>query len=141
MEKQKLISALILIGGIIELGLGILHFTWPFNLLELPDFVNIVAPIKDLIILASISVGLCMVVFAFLSFYFSRRVQLAEKNLLIFCYTQCILWIVRVIFELTVPVTVPMFIFNKPSSLILVGLISLVIIYSISIILFKKIKG
>ena len=141
MDANKLSRVLIIAGGFVELLIAGLHFIWPFNFIQLPDFENVTNPIKDFIMLASLAIGLCMTVFACLSFYFSKKVVSGEKNVMIFSLSQVILWIFRLIFELIYPVRVPLYSIEQPSVIIIFGVIIIIVIYLFPIFLLRKINN
>lgn len=138
MDIKKLSSILLVAGGFIELIIAILHFIWPFNFIQLPDFNNVTSSIQDFILLASLAIGLCMTIFAHLSFYFSKRIMHGEKSALIFALSQGILWIFRLIFELLLPVRVPLYSIENPSNIIMIGVIFIILIYLIPVFLLRR---
>jgi hypothetical protein len=139
MNIKKLSSFLLVTGGFIELVIAILHFIWPFNFIQLPDFNNVTSSIRDFILLASLAIGLCMTIFAYLSFYFSKRIMFGEKSALIFSLSQGILWIFRLIFEILLPVRVPLYSIGSPSDIIIIGVIFIILIYLIPVFLLRRI--
>lgn len=138
MDVKKLSGILLLAGGFIELIIAVLHFIWPFNFIQLPDFKSVTSSIKDFILLASLAIGLCMTIFASLSFYFSKRIRLGEKSALIFAFSQGVLWIFRLIFEILLPVRVPLYSIENPSIIIIIGVIFIVLIYLTPLFLLKS---
>ena len=141
MDANKLSRVLIIAGGFVELLIAGLHFIWPFNFIQLPDFENVTNPIKDFIMLASLAIGLCITVFACLSFYFSKKVVSGEKSVMIFSLSQVILWVFRLIFELIYPVRVPLYSIEQPSVIIIFGVIIIILIYLFPIFLLRKINN
>jgi hypothetical protein len=63
MNARRFSGILIFIGGLMELAVGVLHFTWPFSILQLSNLQNIESPIRDLLLLTALAVGLCLSVF------------------------------------------------------------------------------
>ena len=138
MDRNKLSKALIIAGGFIELIVAILHFIWPSCLMQLRDFENITISIKDFIILASLAIGLCLAVFAYLSFYFSKRIVHGDKSAIIFSLSQVFLWIFRLIFELLYPVRLPLYSIENPSNIIIIGIIIIILVYLIPVFLIRR---
>jgi hypothetical protein len=138
MDIKKISIYLLVTGGFIELVIAIMHFIWPFNFIQLPDFDNVSVPIKDFILLASLAIGLCMTIFACLSFYFAKRVVYGEKSAMIFSLTQAILWIFRLIFEILLPVRVPLYSIKNPSGIIIIGVTFIILIYLVPAVLIRK---
>lgn len=140
MDANKLSKTLLIVGGFLELLIAVLHFIWPFNFIQLSDFDNVTAPIKDFIMLATLAIGLCMTIFACLSFYFSKRIVSGDRSVMIFSLSQGILWIFRLIFELIYPVRVPLYSIVNPSNIIIVGVVVIVMIYLTPVFLLRKMK-
>jgi hypothetical protein len=138
MNSRKLSGILIFTGGLFELAVGILHFTWPFSFLQLPNFQGIESSIRVLLLLSALAVGLCLSVFAILSFYFSKQVKTEIKTPRIFCISQSILWIIRLIFEILLPVRVSIYFIDNPSHLIIGGAIVIILVYLLPVVLLKK---
>jgi hypothetical protein len=138
MDLKKLSSLLIFTGGLIELVIGILHFTWPFSFLELQIFQGVDKSISTLLLLAVLSVGLCLIVFACLSFYFSKQANIVTKNAWVFSITQSILWSIRLILEILLPVRISLYFIHSPSNVIVGGAIILILVYLLPVILLKK---
>ncbi len=141
MDIKKLSSILLIIGGCFELLIAILHFIWPFDFIQLPDFNNVKSSIKDFILLASLAIGLCMTIFAFLSFYFSKRIIFGERSAFIFCFSQGILWIFRLIFEILLPVKVPLYFIENPSNIIIIGVIPIILIYLTPVFILRNLNN
>lgn len=139
MKIKRLSSILLATGGFVELIIAILHFIWPFNFIQLSDFNNVTSSIKDFILLASLAIGLCMTIFAYLSFHFSKRIITGERSALIFSLSQVILWIFRLIFEILLPVRVPLYSIENPSNIIIIGVIFIILIYMIPVFLLRRI--
>ena len=138
MSKSKLIKRLLIAGGIFEILIAVLHFLWPFNLINSPDFTNISDNIKNLMLLESLAIGLCLFIFGLLAFYFASQVYNTTKNVRIFCLSQVVLWIARLIFELFLPVKVSMYFINNPTTLILIGIPIIILLFFIPILLLKN---
>jgi hypothetical protein len=79
-----------------------------------------------------------MTIFAYLSFYFSKRIMFGEKSALIFSLSQVILWTFRLIFEILFPVKVPLYSIKNPSDIIIVGVILIILIYLTPVFLLRK---
>jgi hypothetical protein len=138
MNARKLSGILISTGGLLELAIGILHFTWPFSFLQLPNFQGIESSIRDLLLLTALAVGLCLSVFGILSFYFSKQVKTEIKTVRIFCISQSTMWVIRLIFEILLPVRVSIYCIDNPSNIIIGGAIVLILVYLFPVIFLRK---
>ena len=107
------------IGGIIEILIAIFHFVWPVKLINTGEFSGLSGDYSDLVILSSLSIGLCLFIFGILSIYFSRRLLKEEKTALVYSTSQAVLWGVRGIFEAIFPVSVPIYFMENPTIYIL----------------------
>jgi hypothetical protein len=134
MNVRRLSGILIFLGGLMELAVGILHFTWPFSFLQLPSFQGLDSSIRDLLLLTALAVGLCLSIFAFLSFYFAKQVKTETKNTQIFCISQSVLWIIRLIFEILLPVNLSIYFIENPSTIIIGGAIVIILAYLIPVL-------
>jgi len=107
------------IGGIIELLIAVLHFIWPFELIETGEYAMLSGQYRDLLFLSSISIGLCLCIFGILSIYFSRKLMNGEKSALVYGTSQAILWGGRSVGELLFPVSIPMYFIQNPTIFVL----------------------
>jgi len=119
MKARKLACRLLCIGGIIELAIAGLHFLWPFDLVETGEYAVLTGQYRDLLLLSSLAIGLCLLVFGALSIYFSRRLFTGEKSALIYSTSQAILWGGRATGELIFPVSVPIYFIENPTIFVL----------------------
>jgi hypothetical protein len=88
--------------------------------------------------LASLALGLCMTIFAYLSFYFIKRIATESKTVIVFLLSQFILWTCRLILEFIFPVKVSLFSIENPSNIVVVGVIVIILIYLIPIFSLKR---
>jgi ABC-type cobalamin transport system permease subunit len=108
-----------LIGGLVEILLGIIHFIWPFQLIKTGEFTNLSSDYMNLLFLCSLSIGLCLSAFGLLSIYFSKKILFYERSAWIYGISQGLIWEIRAIFELILPVKIPLLFISNPTILIL----------------------
>lgn len=137
MKPKRLASRLMFLGGIIELLIAVLHFIWPFELVETSEYAGLTGQYRDLLFLSSISIGLCLCIFGILSIYFSRSSMIGEKPALIYGVTQAILWGGRTIGELLFPVSVAMYLIENPTMFVLPLSILLSLLFLTPLIVLK----
>jgi len=137
MKLKQLAYRLMCIGGIIEILIALLHFVWPFDLLQTGEYACLSEQNSDLLLLSSISIGLCLLVFGILSVYFSRRLRTGERSALIYSVSQAILWGIRAIFEVFLPVKVPMYVIHNPTVYVLPLSLLLSLVFLIPLFLWK----
>ncbi|WP_428739060.1 hypothetical protein [Sulfurimonas sp.] len=137
MEKQiNLTKKILLVAGIIEIVVGLLHFAMPsfayqskgFSLLQ-PDEISFVT-------LVIFAVGILLVAFGSLTMLLSQKVKSTIEVLYYYVLIQTVLWIGRVVLELLYPVNLRMFYIEPFTLVVLPGLI---IELSLFIVLVKKI--
>lgn len=125
-------------GGIIEIAIAIFHFVWPFELIRAGLFSGLSGDFRDILILASISIGLCLLVFGALSIYYSKKLVGGHKAAWVYGISQGILWEVRAIFELMFPVKLPIFCISNPTVFILPLAVLLGLIFLAPLLMFKR---
>lgn len=119
MDKKQLASRLMMIGGLVEIFLGILHFIWPFQLIKTGEFAHLSADYINLLFLSSLSIALCLSVFGLLSIYFSKRLLFNERSAWVYGMVQGLIWEMRTLFELILPVKIPLLFISNPTIAIL----------------------
>ena len=135
---MKTAKKLIIAGGVIELLIALMHFTWPFELIQDIVFAELANNGKDLMLLSSLAVGLCLTVFGSLSIYFALNISEAAKYVKVYSLSQAFLWLFRFIFEIFLPVRFSIYFINNPSNIILAGAFVLILLYVFPVVLIKK---
>jgi hypothetical protein len=138
MDKKRLASRLVLAGGVVEILIALLHFVWPFQLIETGEFSLLSTDYKNLMFLSSISIGLCLAVFGVLSIRFSKKLLIGEHSAWVYGISQGILWEVRTVFELIFPVKIPLLCISKPTVFVLPLTFLLGLLFLIPLLVFRK---
>ena len=138
MNKAQLTSKCLFAGGVAELVVAVLHFVMPLPFSTTGEFAQLSENYWSFVILATIAIGLCMVVFGILSIYFSRKLLEGEKSAWVFGLSQGLLWLGRTLFELILPVKIPLFFLSNPTVLILPLCILLTLLFLVPIIVFRE---
>lgn len=139
--RHNKIDLCILAGGFLELLIGTLHIFWPLTLLQTIEFQALPVNIQKFMQLLCWAVGICLITFAFLSFYCSRHTSSYPNLVKVFCLTQTALWTIRLIFELILPVRIALYGIQKPYLFILPGVAIIISLYLTPVILLRKLKG
>ena len=105
-------------GGIVEILIAGIHFVWPFELIKFGEFSFLSTKYQELLILSSISIGLCLFIFGMLAIYFSTKLKEGSEVAWLYGITQGILWLARAGFELIYPVKMPMYCIENPTNLV-----------------------
>jgi hypothetical protein len=135
-NKKHWASQLMFMGGIAELVIALLHFLMPLQLVH-TEIGRLSDDYRSFVLLGVIAIGLCLAIFGALSIYFSRRLLLGEEGAWIFGLSQGILWMGRTVFELVLPVRIPLFIFPNPTTLILPLALSLALLFLTPLLIFR----
>ena len=116
-------KTLILIAGIIEVLVGLLHFFMPLFFDKSESFSRLPMVEMDYLLLVTYAVGILLVSFGATTILFARRHKALHEILYLYLMIQTILWTVRVILELLYPVGLEMFTLKPFTSIVLPGLI------------------
>ena len=138
MLLKKLIYISLFTRGLLELLTGVIHFVWPYNLMHTIQFVTLPENIREFLLLASLAIGLCLIVFAALSFYFSGKLFTENRAAWFFCLSQVFVWLIRLILEIIYPVRVSIYFIEKPGTLVLILIVLMIVIYLIPALFLKK---
>lgn len=138
MNKKQLTSRAMFIGGVIEIIIGILHFVWPFQFSEPGGFADVSSDYGSAVFLCVICIGLCQIVFGMLSIYYSAKLLNGEGTAWIYGISQGILWEVRTVFELLLPVRIPFFFLSNPTIFVLPLCFLLGLLFLVPLLTFKN---
>ncbi|HNW51447.1 MAG TPA: hypothetical protein PKH79_10215 [Prolixibacteraceae bacterium] len=138
MNNKKSIRYFLLAGCALEIILGLLHCFWPFNLLQVKEFKNVPTAVSDLVLLAALTISLCMLAFAFLSFYYSKQINSNTQGVRMFCLLQGIFWALRLAVQFILPIQLPLYFIDDPNNLIISGLILTMLVFWIPVFLLRE---
>lgn len=124
-------------GGIVEILIAVLHFVWPFELIRFGEFSFLSTKYQELLILSSISIGLCLFIFGMLAIYFSIKLKEGSEAAWLFGITQGLLWLARAGFELIYPVKLPMYCIENPTVLVFPMALLLGLIFIVPLLIFR----
>ena len=136
--KKKIASILMIVGGIIEILIAVLHFVWPYELIRYEEFSFLSPKYQELLILSSISIGLCLFIFGTLSVYFSTKLKDRSESAWLFGVSQGILWIARAVFELIYPVKIPIYFIANPTVYVFPLAVFLGLIFLVPLLIFRR---
>lgn len=137
MKRTGLVKTVFIVGGIVELLIAIQHFTWPFQLVAYGEYAMLSQPYNDLLLLLAQTVGLLILAFSLLTFYFSHLITAIPKTVRVFGYMKGFVWFGRAMMEIALPVKLPIFFVNNPTVFILPAALLLSLLYIISMTLFR----
>jgi hypothetical protein len=136
-NKKQLTSRAMFIGGVIEIIIGIFHFVWPFQFNEPGGFADVFSDYGSAVFLCVICIGLCQIVFGVLSIYYSEKLLDGQRSAWVYGISQGILWQVRTLFELLLPVRIPFFFLSNPTTFVLPFCFLLGLLFLVPPLIFK----
>ncbi|MBN1571900.1 MAG: hypothetical protein JW984_01750 [Deltaproteobacteria bacterium] len=136
--KKQIALICMMVGGIVEILIAVLHFVWPYELIRYGEFSFLSPKYQELLILSSIAIALCLFIFGTLSVYFSMRLKTESESAWLYGISQGILWLARAGFELIYPVKLPLYCIENPTTLVFPLALLLGIIFLAPLLIFKK---
>jgi cell division protein FtsW (lipid II flippase) len=138
MNKEHLAGQLFFAGGVTELAIAAAHFLMPLSIDRSARIAGVAEEYRSFLSLASIAIGVCLATLGGLSIYFSKRLSRDDRAGRFFCISQGLLWTVRVIFELILPVRIPLFFLSNPTTIILPMLVVIALLFLTSTLVFQR---
>lgn len=138
MNKRQFTSKCLLAGGVAELLIALLHFLMPLQLSGDEEIAQLPAQYRSFVLLATLAIGLCVMVFGALCLYFSQKLLAGERTAWAFGISQGVLWAGRAILEMAFPVRIPLFFLPNPTLLVLPLSISLALLFLVPLLAFRK---
>ncbi len=138
MNKKRLVSNAMLVGGITEILIAVLHFLMPLQFAHTGEFAELSPEYLSFVLHGTVAIGLCLIVFGALSIYFSPKLLQGKQSAWIFGLSQGILWAGRSISELIFPVKLPLFFLSNPTVLILPLVVLLALLFLIPLALCRE---
>ena len=140
MVKQiNLTKQILLVAGIIEIAVGLLHFAMPFFAYQAKGFSLLEPNEINFVTLVVFAVGILLVAFGAITILFSRKLESMVEVLYYYVVIKTILWAGRVILELIYPVNLSMFYVEPFTLAVLPGLIVELLLFVVSVVLIRKI--
>lgn len=125
-------------GGIIEIFIAAVHFVWSFALVGYGEFAGLSADYRDILLLSSLAIGVCLCVFGLLSIYFSRRLAEGDRSAWVFGISQGVLWEIRAALEVVYPVRVPLSFITRPTVIVLPMSVLIGLMYLVPLLLIRR---
>ena len=137
MDIRRAARGSLAIGGIIEIVVAVIHFIWPWVLVDYGEFAGLSADYRGLLLLSSLAIGVCLSIFGFLSIYFSCRFAGDERSARVFGVSQGVLWEARAALEICYPVRLPLFFIATPTTIVLPMTVVLGLLYLVPLLLVR----
>ncbi len=140
MEKQiNMTKQTLLVAGIVEVVVGLLHFVMPFFAYQSKGFSLLQPNEINFVTLVIFAVGIFLVAFGGLTILFSRMMESMIEVLYYYVVIKTVLWAGRLVLELLYPVNLSMFYVDPFTLVVLPGVIIETLTFAVSVFLIKKI--
>jgi len=141
MEKKiNITKKILLVAGIIEIAVGLLHFVMPFFAYQAKGFSLLDTNEINFVTLVVFAVGILLVAFGAITILFSRNLESTIEVLYYYIVIKTVLWTGRVVLELIYPVNLNMFYIEPFTLVVLPGLIIELLLFAVSFVLIRKKK-
>ncbi len=138
MQKHiLLIKNITLFAGIIEIGVGLLHFFMPYFIYQSDGFEYLSEIELNYVTLVTFAVGILLVAFGAVTILFSLHIESVKKILLQYLIIKIVLWTLRVVFEIIYPLELNIFYVNPFTTIVFPGLVLELLLFIVSFILIK----
>jgi len=135
---QNKIKNLLVVAGIVEILVGLLHFGMPYFLYQSSGFEQLSQIESDFLLLVTYAVGILLIAFGATTILLSSKIDEIQEIIFYYVIIQIILWIARVSLEIIYPVGLDMFYIEPFTLIVLPGLVIELLLFIVSAILLKK---
>ncbi len=130
---------LLLVAGIIEIAVGLLHFAMPTFVYTSAGFSSLTHVESNFVTLVIYAVGILLIAFGTVTILFSRHLERHLNLALYYVIIKTFLWSGRVILELLYPIKLNMFYIDPFAVIVLPGLIIELLLFVIITLQITKI--
>lgn len=135
---QNKIKNILVVAGIVEILVGLLHFGMPYFLYQSSGFEQLNQIESDYVLLVTYAVGILLIAFGATTILLSSKIDEIKEIVYYYLIIKIILWIARVSLEVIYPVGLDMFYIEPFTLIVLPGLVVELLLFVISAILLKK---
>jgi hypothetical protein len=135
---QNKIKNLLVVAGIVEILVGLLHFGMPYFLYQSSGFEQLSQIESDFLLLVTYAVGILLIAFGATTILLSSKIDEIQEIIFYYVIIQIILWIARVSLEIIYPIGLDMFYIEPFTLIVLPGLVVELLLFIVSAILLKK---
>lgn len=130
--RRRWIEVLLVVGGLVELGMALLHFLMPSTVLTRPEFTELEPAARDFVVLSVVCIGLLLLAMAAVSFLAATIVPSAPAVAGALAGLEAAGWAGRFCLELAWPVREPILFLSQPSLAILLAAALVVCCYGVA---------
>lgn len=131
---------ILLIAGVVEIVVGLSHFAMPYYAYQAKGFTLLNQDERNFITLCVFAVGILLMAFGILTVFFSLRFEAVNEMLLYYVIIKSVLWLGRIILEISYPVKVALFYIGQPTMVVMPLLIFEWLLFVFSAVLIAKIR-
>ena len=137
-QMQSKIKLILVIAGLVEISVGLLHFWMPYFLYQASGFEQLSKIESDYVLIVTYIVGILLIAFGIITILLSSKVEEIKEIVFYYLIIKIILWMGRVYLELEYPLGLNMFYIDPFTLIVLPGLFVELSLFIISAILLKK---
>jgi hypothetical protein len=135
---QNKIKNILVVAGIVEILVGLLHYGMPDYLYQSSGFEQLNQIESDYVLLVTYAVGILLIAFGGTTILLSSKINKIKEIVFYYLIIKIILWTARVFLEMIYPLKLSMFYIEPFTLIVLPGLIIELLLFIISAILLKK---
>ena len=135
---HKRIKNILLVAGVVEILVGLLHFGMPYFLYQSSGFESLSNIESDYLLLVTYAVGILLIAFGSTTILLSSKIEEIKKIIYYYLIIQIVLWIARVSLEIIYPLGLDMFYIEPFTLIVLPGLVVELLLFIISAFLLKR---
>jgi hypothetical protein len=141
MEKSaKTIITCLLVAGILQIVMGLSHFLMPRFIYQSPGFQYLNQLETDLVTLCILSVGILLIAVGSILVVCAKKYATHKEIVFYILIINLILWFVRIILELLLPIKLPVLFVENPTIYALPAFIILWFIMAYAFVLMRREK-
>ena len=135
---NNMLKNIMIVAGVQEIMVGILHFMMPYFLNQSAGFLQLSSAEMDFVMLVTFATGILLIAFGSVTLLLSKVDLSMIKVLYYYLWIKIILWTVRVVLELVYPVNLDMFYINPFTLAVFPGLVSELGLFIVAMFLVRK---
>ena len=137
-RRANTIRNILLVAGIIEIVVGLLHFAMPYYAYQSNGFTRLQPAELDFVTLCVFAVGILLLAFGALTTFLAFRVKSATEVVFFYVVIKAIGLSARVVLEFLYPVKIGLFHIEPFTVLAMPGMIILFLLFASSVVLVRK---
>lgn len=135
---QNKIRNILILAGIVEILVGLLHFAMPYYLYQSSGFEQLNHIESDFVLLVTYAVGILLIAFGATTILLASKIHEIKEIVYYYVIIKIVLWMLRVVLELIYPVGLDMFYIEPFTLIVLPGLVVELLLFVVSANLLKK---